>query len=105
MHACDGCQDRLLDLLYGLLDQAEAQELRDHLDGCAQCAAAFGKAQAAQGLLAAASRLTFPSVVFAAPADPEPVLLPIRPRLPRRASRWRPWAAAAAVLLAVAGLG
>lgn len=119
MHGCQGCRDNLLDYLYDLLDEAEAAHLRAHLEGCPACQAALGQARAQQKLLAAAARLHFPGVTFAPPPEPAPVpavtaqpapsgvrnvLLPVKPRL-RRPVRWQPWAAAAAVLLAVAGLG
>ena len=34
---CDRYDDRLLDLVYGELDDAEAERVRDHAAGCAAC--------------------------------------------------------------------
>jgi hypothetical protein len=126
MHGCQGCQDKLLEHLYDLLDEAEQQELSAHLAGCPACQAAQEKVRAQQKLLAAAARLQFPTVQFTPPAAeppaPEagsagaspsrepalgtvrPVLLPVRPRL-RRPVAWKRWAVAASVLLLLAGLG
>src|SRR5262249_27282798 len=87
---------------------------------CADCQAALREARGQQQLLAAAARLEFPSVCFRVPQEtppavasppaqdepaPEPVLLPVRPKLrplaqPRRFA-WRAWLSAAAVLLAL----
>jgi anti-sigma factor RsiW len=111
MHGCQGCQDKLLESLYDLLDEAEQQELRAHLAGCPACQAALEQARAQQKLLAAAARLEFPAVQFCPPAADQPapttirpVLLPVRPRL-RKSVAWKRWSAAAAILLLVAGLG
>ncbi len=103
MNGCTACQALLLDHLYGLLDQAEEQDLRSHLAGCPECQAALETACAQQRLLAAAAMQTFPEVSFAPPA-PEPVLLPLRPRQPKRARRWAGWVAAACVLITLSPL-
>jgi alpha-2-macroglobulin-like protein len=105
MNTCHDYQTLLLDHLYGLLDEAEAAELRAHLEGCDACRASLAAAERQQHVLAAAARGHFPEVRFEPPvvraeaaATPSAVTLPARPR------RWGRWALAAAVLLA-AGLG
>ncbi len=55
MHGCRGCQERMLDHLYDLLDEAE-QAIPAHLSGCPACQAGLEKACAEQRLLAAAAR-------------------------------------------------
>ncbi|MBL8678364.1 MAG: zf-HC2 domain-containing protein [Myxococcales bacterium] len=42
MH-CEDCQNLLLDLAYGELDEARAVEVRAHADGCAECGASWAK--------------------------------------------------------------
>src|SRR5947209_8567372 len=105
MLGCHGCQELLLDHLYDVLDDEDRRALLEHLGGCPACQAALEQARAQQRLLARASRLHFPEVTFTPPAGepaagPRPAVLPLRPRT----RPWRRWAAAAAVLLALAGL-
>ncbi len=101
MHECHDYQVRMLEYLYGLLDDAEAGGLLAHVAGCEGCRAAHEEARRQQGLLAKAALVSFPEVRFEPPAD-EPISLPLpAPSSPLRRIRW---AAAAAVLLAAAGL-
>lgn len=108
MLGCNGCQERMLDYLYDLLEEADQRALSDHLAGCPTCQAALEKARGQKQLLARAARLSFPEARFTPPGDPvvpaaaEPareILLPVRPHLqpPRSLTRW---AVAAAVLVA-----
>jgi anti-sigma factor RsiW len=107
MNDCHHYQSQMLEHLYGLLDEADARGLLDHLARCEACHASLDRARGQQRLLASAARNPFPAVRFETPAgEPaaEPVL-PIReaPARPRR--RWVGWAAAAAALLALGSLG
>jgi alpha-2-macroglobulin-like protein len=130
MHTCDQCSDLLLDYLYGLLDEGEARELRDHLAACPACQAALAKAESQQSLIARAAQVygevaPFTAPSAAAPAEPAPAetavqasqpaapaaeapagpaTLPLSP--PRRRTRraWAWCAAAAGLVLAAVGL-
>ena len=107
MNPCTYFQSELLEYLYGALEPAEQQAVADHLKGCQDCQAALTGAEGHRRLLAAAAKSEFPDVEFGAPI----VLPPSRPfeaPIPPAAQRgwaWGRWAVAAAVLLAVAGLG
>ncbi len=108
---CEPYQDQLLDLVYGLLEEPEQQELRGHLAGCSLCQAALAEAQSQKHLLARAARVIPVVPEFVPPVEEAPATLPI-PALadapvPRR-SGLRPlffWAAAAAIVLAVGSWG
>ncbi len=102
---CPSCRDQMLDYLYDLLDDADRREVQAHLDGCAACRAQLEKARAQQNLLAAAARMEFPAVTFAAPAATEsaPAVVPL-PKPARKTRPWRRYAAAAAILLVIGGL-
>jgi hypothetical protein len=111
MDRCETCQPQLLDYLYDLLDGDDRRALEGHLAGCAACQAALERARRGKALLAAAAKLAFPDVRFAAPPEApaaapaaERDVLPLPPavRARPRARRRLLWAAAAAVLL---GLG
>jgi uncharacterized membrane protein YqjE len=105
MTPCDACQGQLLDHLYGLLDDAQGEALLAHLSGCAACREALAAAEAQRSQLAAAAKTSFPAVRFEPPAQSSLALAPlVQPPRPARRS-WRRWAAAAAVLLALGGLG
>jgi hypothetical protein len=99
MTNCESYQDQLLAYLYDLLEPAERQGLEAHLEQCAPCRAALGRARNQQSLLAAAAKREFPNVRFQPPqAEPfheEPSIRFERPA--RRA--WRRWAIAAGILL------
>ncbi len=103
MHPCPSCQAQMLEYLYDLLDPAERQAVQDHLDACAACRAGLDKAREQQNLLAAAARMEFADVHFAAPAE-APAVVPMPAPARRKTPSWRRWAAAAAILLAVGGL-
>ncbi len=47
---CEACTDRLIDLLYGEIDDADAEAARAHLDGCETCAGAFERVSAGHEL-------------------------------------------------------
>src|SRR4051794_6166675 len=103
MNSCEAYQGQMLEYLYDLLEDGERQALRAHLDTCPACQAALVRAQAQRQLLAAAARMAFPAVLFAPPAAAEAVATVVP--LPARRRAWPRWAVAAAVLLALAGLG
>jgi anti-sigma factor RsiW len=119
MNSCETSQVQLLEYLYDLLDGADRQALEAHLAGCPACQAALARARSQQHLLAAAAKVQFPAVAFQPPppaAPPAesvtaaaPASIPFaavaRAPAPKKPVRWGRWAAAAAVLLAVTGLG
>jgi hypothetical protein len=118
MYTCDQCADLLLDSLYGLLEAEEAQQLREHVSGCAACQAARAQAEAQQRLLARAAHVAREVPAFTAPVEtaikdsvaappveqPPATVLALPTTLPVR-SRYRlwPWLATAAALLIAAG--
>ncbi len=113
MVSCDRCSDLLLDHLYGLLDGAEAQGLRDHLSACPACRSALTEAEVQQRLISRASHIYVEVPAFTAPAaepvapTPEPAAVPAPATLPlppRRRLRWGWLSAAAGLLLAALGL-
>ena len=109
MHSCPSCRAEMLEYLYDLLDESERRAMQEHLDACANCRAELDRARGQQQLLKTAARMEFPGVRFVAPAEqveavaPTAVLPMTRPATKMRP--WRRWAAAAAVLLALAGAG
>ena len=108
MPNCEHCQNLLLDHVYGLLDQGDSDKLRAHLSGCPSCQAALGKVEAEKKLMARAARAISEVPEFALPgAAPSvtPATLPMIAATPKRSTRrhtWIAWAAAAAVLFAIA---
>ena len=84
MLPCDHCQNLILDHLYGLLDEAEARAVEEHLQACPACAEARDKARGWSDLLARAARSDFPEVKFAAPSEPvaAPAQAPAAPQTP-----------------------
>jgi hypothetical protein len=102
MMTCETCQALLLPHLYGLLDDAERQEVVGHLAGCGGCAAAVERARQQQQTLAAAAKSSFPDVRFAPvdrPAAASAPTLKFEGAAPARPRRWARWAVAACVLL------
>ena len=108
MHSCDQCSELLLDYLYGLLDEAEAQSVRAHLADCAACRTALAQAEAQQNLIARAAQVyaavppftapTAQPAETAAPAEAAPEAPAVTLPLPRaRRRRWA-WLSAAATL-------
>ncbi len=106
-------QDLLLDYVYGLLDQEQAEELRDHLSSCTACRTALAHAQSQQHLLARAARVIPEVPQFVAPKESaEAPALPAEPspmgqvtRQARSGRRyWVAGAAAAALMVAALGL-
>lgn len=57
---CETCNDLLMDLLYEELDEARAAEARQHLDGCASCAAAWQRVSRGRALASTLSPVTAP---------------------------------------------
>src|SRR4051812_16238134 len=110
MTQCERCRERLLDYVYGLLEEGELRPTREHLDACTQCQEALAAALKEQTLIARAARAVteVPEFILPTeltPAEPAlPATLPMPLELPKR-SRWkRPWLAwtvAAAVLVAL----
>jgi hypothetical protein len=105
---CDTCRERLLDFVYGLLEESDLHEAREHLNACSQCQAALQKAQSQQKLMARAARVVTNVAEFKLPAEQPSAAqptLPMTPFVKPRRPLWRrplvAWSAAAAVLIAV----
>jgi len=101
MKACDQVRSQLLEHLYDLLDGEDRHGLADHLGQCSQCQEELKHAREQMELIAEAAKQEFPHVHFIRPVDA--IETTAQPVSPSRV-RFR-WAVAAAVLLAVAGLG
>jgi anti-sigma factor RsiW len=95
---CDDGQDRLLDLVYGLLDPAEAAALEAHVASCPACEAAYKAVRGEKALIARAAKGSFARVEFI-----PPIVGGIEPRRPVPRTVFVRWAVAAGLLLAVAG--
>ena len=108
MITCEYCRDQLLDVVYGLLEGSELQEVREHLSGCSACQAVLEKVQTEQKLLARAARAITEVNEFALPVN-EPATVILTPAAATHpftpVSRWRQpwlvWSAVAALLIAV----
>ncbi len=104
MMDCRECRERILDHLYGLLDEPQDQALVAHLQQCAGCRAVRRQAEQWQQLLRQAARGRFPHVRFEPPRLAEPAQ-PLPPTLPASAAaRWADrlaWLAAAVIWLAL----
>ncbi len=112
MLECKPCRDRLLDDVYGLLDEPEAAQVRAHVSVCAACQTALTAAHAEHKLLAQAARAIRTVPEFAVPSETAPAPMEQAQTLPfvaaplaAKRSMWRRpivgWAIAAAILLAV----
>jgi hypothetical protein len=104
MDHCGQYQAQLLDFLYDLLEGDEHRAVQDHLAHCPACQAALSHAQGQQRLLAVAAKMEFPAVRFEPPREHLPFAQRPAPPAPVRRT-WGRWAAAAVILLALAGLG
>jgi hypothetical protein len=113
MRSCADCRELLLEDLYGLLEPAQAEALHAHLAECPACREARAQAERQQQLLARAARIYQQVPAFAppssGPARPTPAAETAPAVVPPPARKWPIWrwtvtAAAAAVLLAAAGL-
>jgi hypothetical protein len=101
----------MLEYLYDLFEGEERQALETHLTGCPVCQAELVKAKGQRQLLATAAKMAFPDMRFTAPAADTTTAPPAVPpaaqpgvillQRPRRPLRWRRWAVAASVLLAL----
>ena len=97
---CLHLHEQIWDYLYGLLDEQEAQPLRDHLADCPACQEELRIAQVQQKLLARAAFAIHDVPPFALPdgdapaaAPDEPAILPLSAAAPARrspAKRWWP---------------
>ncbi len=92
--ACALVRDRLLDHLYGALDDADEAVVVRHLRDCAACSAARDVASGQRALLGAAASETADDVAFAAPKSAKAPLIP---------RKWWTRSAAAAALLVATG--
>jgi TolA-binding protein len=81
---CEAVTDRLIDLLYEELDQADAEKARAHLSGCESCAAAFDRMSSGRELASMLKMEEPPSAVRVS------VLAAARERAMDRASRPEP---------------
>jgi len=109
MMKCDSVRDKLYDLLFDLLDDAERRELEAHVAGCAACQAALEAARRERALL---ERWTVPApppglaeaTVAATRRKEAPTMKPVEPALPWLGGRtfWR--VAASVAILVGAGL-
>src|SRR5687768_4053002 len=105
MSICSTYRDLLWDHVYGLLEPAEAEPLREHLATCPVCQSQLATLRADRIKLKQAALVDTAVPEFVAPAELPSVLTfrPIFAREFRTARAWlRPLAAAAAVLLLVA---
>src|SRR5437763_3332 len=114
--ASDHYHDLLLDYVYGLLDNAEAESIRAHVETCADCRVALAEAETQKQLLGRAARVVREVPLFASPGQGPEAATPVAvdeqgptATLPVPATKpakspwrryWPAWAAAAAVLAA-----
>src|SRR5260370_18343146 len=106
MATCEPFREQLLDFVYDLCDETEAQALRAHLEVCSSCQDFLTRAQGQRTLIGRAALAVgadevpvFHRPAAAAPALHEelPSALPLAAPAPRRrAPVYRPWVAVAA---------
>src|SRR5437762_2186965 len=122
--ASEHYDELLWDYVYGLLDQAQAEEVRAHVEACVDCMSALAQAEAHKQLLSRAARVVVSVPAFSAPGfsapgqdiapapsareEAEPKDAPgAAPTLPMAAGKparwpwrryWPAWAAAAALI-------
>jgi hypothetical protein len=99
MNSCQQYREYILDHLYGLLDSAESAELTSHLAGCDACRTELVLAEKQKKLLGVAARTQVAGFEFTRPLESS------SPPRSRSLSPGLRWAMAAAVLLAVTGIG
>ena len=58
MLTCQDCQERLFDLVYGLLEGDELQETQAHVETCADCQAALAKVKTSHSCSRAAKAIS-----------------------------------------------
>jgi hypothetical protein len=101
MKPCDRFQPRFLEHLYGALDPEESRALIDHLGGCSACQSELVRAEEQAALIASAAKEEFPWVRF----DPPMKAPSSRGPADAPGGTWIRWGVAAAVLLALGGIG
>lgn len=122
MSTCEPIHELMLDYVYDLLEDDQAQSVREHLEGCPACQAALKEAQGQQQLLSRAAQVCATVPKFVAPdgdqkdrfavgpppqtlaAAPAPVEVAASFRPLSRWWRFAPYLIAASLLLAI-GLG
>lgn len=86
MTPCEPVRNLLFDHLYGLLDEAEAQTVREHVALCPICEAQLEQARSQQQLFARAAQVIRQVPEFQFPdervAATEPVAMPVTPATP-----------------------
>jgi hypothetical protein len=103
MKTCDQYRELILDHLYGLSEASEQADLARHLETCQACKTEMARAEKQKRLLGIAARTHLAGFQFKRPA--EPIMSIGQARGSQPVGFRLPWAMAAAVLLAVAGLG
>ncbi len=112
---CERCTDLILDYLYDLLDSADADAVRSHLEQCPECEQELQESQDQQRLLAKAARIygrvpefqlperTTTTAITKEETLPTPTVEKETQAKPQKSSRWT-WvwiSVAAAVLIAM----
>src|SRR5438034_3896910 len=101
MKSCEQYREYILDHLYGLLEPPESADLASHLEACEACRTELARAEKQKKLLGVAARTQLAGFEFTRPVESQS---PSRLRSYSPAPGMR-WAMAAAVFLAVAGIG
>ena len=101
MKSCEQYREYILDHLYGLLEPPESADLASHLEACEACRTELARAEKQKRLLGVAARTQLAGFEFTRPVESQS---PSRLRSYSPAPGMR-WAMAAAVFLAVAGIG